>query len=888
MRPFEFRPTGVLTACIAFVLLGPGCAGASAQPGADGPGDIRAGALSPDDNPYDYFGGLRYDTAIPSPESVLGYRIGQRFTRHADVMDYLREVADASDRVIMRQYGETHEGRSLHYLVVSAPENLARLDEIRDRNLELMDPRSADSQRVQDTIENNPAIAWFSYNVHGNEASSSETAMQIAYTMAAGTNDEVQDILDKVVLVIEPMINPDGRDRYVNWYNGVVGVEKNPNPDAAEHDEPWPGGRTNHYYFDLNRDWLWLVHPESQQRLDVYTQFRPQLHIDYHEQGYLSPYFFGAGDDPYNANIPQETRDWIEMYGAANAEVFDREGLVYSTKERFDYLYPGYGKVLPVYHGAVGMLTEKGGHGRAGLAIEVSDQYTLRLTDRARHHFLTSMSYLETTAANRRGQLERFHRFFEESLTSEMYGPRAFVISADNDPDALAKVWNICDTHGVEIDETQGAATMTGLRAYRSGQAAGPVTLPAGSWIIRADQPMGRLARALFERETEVSDIDTYDITGWSLPIMFGLNAWYAQRPVEADTAPLNRWTRPSARHTGDGDVAIVIDADQRAFPEAVGLAMEHELFCRFAGETFEIEGRRFGNGSLIVHTVRNPQRDLDAFLDDLASRGLSAHRAGTGMSSVGWVLGANHNGLFELPKVLLLRDSPTSAYSYGQHWHLLDIESPLPYTPVNVDALAGVDLEEYNVIVVPEAWGNLSDALGERVVEEIESWVREGGVVVASGGSSWWASRTLLELEPEPEQEQADEEPTPNELTWEERRQRSVRDRIPGAMLSASVDMTHPLSAGVRDWLGVIKRRDDPLPVAENGYVVARFDAEPRIGGAISEANQDRLGGTPFVTHHSMGRGAVICFSDDITFRGFNHAAMRLLLNAIAFGPSL
>lgn len=839
---------------------------------------------------FDYFGGLTFDETVPSPRDVLGYDIGDSFTRHADVVDYCRRVAEASDRVRMARYGTTHEGRSLHYLTITSPENHADLEGILARNRALSDPATSDGE-ARRIIGGNPAIVWLSYNVHGNEGSSSETAMQVVYTMAAATNRQVADILSKVVLVIDPMINPDGRDRYVNWYNMVGGVESNSHADAAEHSEPWPGGRTNHYYFDLNRDWLWMVHPESRSRIAAYTQHLPQLHIDYHEQGYRSPYFFGAGDDPYNQNIPAETREWVEKYGDANAEVFDRYGLPFATKERFDYLYPGYGKVMPVYHGAVGMLTEQAGHGFAGLAIDLDAHNTLTLRDRTRHHFLTSMSYLETTAANREGQLDRFRRFFVESMTPEADGPKAFVLRADNDPAMLQRVWDLCSPHGIEIRTLDREMRIPGLRSYRTGEVMEDTTVPAGSWVIPAGQRMGRLARAIFERETEVTHIETYDITGWSVPISFGLDAGYTLEDFTGATTALEDWSRPDAVATGAGDKAFVIDAAQHDFPIAVGHAMRHDIMARIAGAPIEVGGVPFSAGSLIVYAIRNRHADLDAFVQDCLGSGVAVHRTDTTMTTGGHVLGADDNGHFTLPSIMLLRDSPTSSYSFGQLWHYLDIQYPMPYTAVNADDAPGADWGRYNTLVLPAAFG-LSNAFGERGMEALRDWVRGGGTIVAIGRSARWAQDEFVSFSDEEDkaakEAAKDERPKPSELTWQEREDRRAEDNIPGAMFKATIDTTHPLAAGVGEWVGVLKDGDDTLRVSENGSVVARFDEDPFIGGYASERNRERIGGTPFMTYHSVGRGGVICISDDVSIRGFMHGAMRLVLNAIVFGPSM
>ncbi len=841
--------------------------------------------------PFDYFDGLRFDSAIPSVRDVLGYDMGERFARHADIVRYIEALAKASDRTRLERYGESHQGRSLHALTISSPANLANLDRILRRNRELTEPRRLDEARKREIIATNPAIVWLSYNVHGNEASASNTALQVAYTLAAATNPEVQEILDNTVLVIDPVLNPDGRDRYISFVANATGAGgANPDPIAAEHNEPWPGGRTNHYLFDLNRDWLWMTQPESRARIPMYRRYMPQLHVDYHEQGYMSPYFFGSGDEPFNLNIPEETKEWTRKYGEANAQVFDREGLVYATMERFDYLYPGYGKVLPVYQGAVGLLTEKAGHGRAGLGIEVSDEYTLTLRERVRHHFLTSMNYLESTSDWRRRQLERFARYFAESLNPDPELARGFIISANNDPALLAKAWDLLSTQGIEIEELRSSVKLNGLRDYRTGET-GAVELPAGSWIIPTAQPMGRLANALFERETELSEEETYDITGWSLPVSFGLEAWEAMDEIQADTRPLTTWTEPAAETTGYGEVAIIIDANQHRLPAAVGALARHDVFARHTGGEIEIDGSAFGMGSLIIHYERNRQRDLDAFLEELKTLGVRAHRVETGMTTRGRVLGANDNWLFTHPKTLVVRGNPTSSYSYGQLWWYLDQEARLPHTSVNADALRTVDLSEFNVIVLPQVWGSLERVAGGNVMEELKEWTREGGTLVAIGSAARWATEHIGGVKEEPDEEkegESDERPPLSELTWEERRQRGVDDNMPGPMLGAEVDTTHPLSAGSREWVGVIKRGGATLPVHEDGAVVARFFEDPKIGGHISERNRDRIGGTPFMTHHSVGRGDLVCVSDDVTIRGFMHGPMRLVLNAIVFGGSI
>lgn len=853
-------------------------------------GTLTAADVSPiAELPYDYFDGLHFDPAVPTPEGTLGYKVGKRFTRHADRVAFSKALAEGSDRVRFAEYGRSHQQRPLVMLTISSPANLERLDEIIAANKELADPENLTEARRDEIVKNNPAIVWYSFGVHGNEASCGEVSMQFAYTLAAAVNDEVTDILDNCVFVVDPQVNPDGQSRYVAWYENATGKQPDANPDAFEHDEPWPSGRSNHYLFDLNRDLVWGVHPESRARLAAIRRYLPQLHLDYHEQGHHSPYFFGEGDKPYNKNIPQDTLDWIALYGRENARAFDKYGIVYATRERFDYLYPGYGKVLPVYHGAIGLLLEKAGHGRAGLAIEVSDQYTLTLSERVRDHLVTAMSYAETTAANREGQLERFAKFWRDSVAGVGPGPKAFAISADNDPAVLKKVWDFCLMHGIRVDRLTEPVTTGAFATYDTGEVIEDLELPEGTWVIGTNQPMTNLVRTMFERVTEVEDPDTYDITAWNLPISFGVEGWWSDEVLNASTERVTRFAQPTARLTGNGGVALLIDSSHHNFPVAVGQAVKHDIFCRVLGSEVQVDGKTFAQGSLLVHLIRNPDRDLEAFVRDVLASGVSVHRASEGFTASGPMLGNNANPIMRLPKVLLVTGSSTNSLSAGQHWHMLEINFPFPHSRVDAGDLGRMNLSDYSVIVLPSMGG-----LSGTAAENISDWVRRGGAVVASDSAASWALREIAGAERSDgdDEDAMGPEPKANTMSWEDREHASVERRVAGAMALTRLDMTHPLTAGLRehqDWLGVLIRGMSDLPLHDNAYVVARFDEEqPIISGPVSERNKGRMAGKPFIVHQRVGGGAVIVFADDVTIRGFHHAGMRMLMNAIVYGPTL
>lgn len=868
------------------------------------------------DDAFEWFGGLRLDERVPSPREVIGHEVGERFTRHHLVGDYMRALADASDRASLVEYGRTHQRRPLYALTITSPANLARLEEILERNRALADPRNTSDARASRIIEDNPAIVWLSYNVHGNEASCTEAALRVAYTLVAGTNPEIDTLLDDIVVVIDPCLNPDGRERYVSFFDNHVGAQPNANPDGAEHHEPWAWGRVNHYLFDLNRDWVWGVHPESRTRMALYRRYLPHFHADFHEQGIHSPYFMGAGDTPYNLNIPQESKDWFDRYGRASAEAFDRFGLPYATKESFDYLYPGYGKVTPVYHGAVSLLCEQAGHGFAGLAVDVDDEHgpglTLTLRDRARNHFIASMAYLEETARSRREQLERFRRFFVDSMdaptTSAGERIGAFAFLPGTDPAAMRDLWELCALHGIEVRRVTSTARVGGATRFFPPYGAGEeAELPAGTLLVRLDQPLSRLALTLFERDAAVEDPDTYDITSWTTPVMFGLDALEIRGSIEGiQSEPVESWPAASAESaSAPGRVATIVPAGTGDFPLVLAEAARLNLFARLLDDSVVVREQPrtvAPRGSLLVHTIRNNPSDLAAFLASMRERGIVTHAMDFGYPVEGPALGNDANVRLITPRIALVRGGGISSLSFGHTWHMLDLRWPTPHTVVHGEEIGEIDWDRYNVLVLPSA-RSLASIFDDEGVEALKGWVRKGGSVVAIGSSSEWASEKLLGLDEDENvgrddeddgegEEESDERDDGDEelfrLSWEERRQRAVEDRVPGALLAAEVDLTHPLGAGLRDRVGFHVFSGEPLPVADDGHVVARFvSSDARIGGSISQENLDALAGTPAVTHHRLGGGSVICFASDPTNRGMNRAGMRLLMNAILLAPS-
>ena len=479
--------------------------------------------------------GISYDLSIQSPKDYLGYDLGTEYTLYADVMSYLRNLAQESDRVSIHSYGKTHEKRALEYLVITSSSQRGRLEEIRKNNLRLTDPRTINNRVADKIIQENPGVYWLSYNVHGNEASSTEAVMQVAYRLAAGQDRETRAIIDNSVVILVPCVNPDGRDRYVYWYKSAQSQVTNADEFDYEHDEPWPGGRTNHYWFDLNRDWVWLVHPESQGRIAAYQHWMPQIHVDYHEMGFNRNYFTMPGTTPRNLMLPDPYEALSDTFGLANIAAFDKHKVMYYTREGFDFFYPGYGSSYPSVMGAIGMLVEQGGHSRGGRAVKTDDGYTLTLRQRIFDHYQTSFATLSAAVRNRQTLNQYFHDSFQEKTNK---GNAAAYIFPDNTHNYLYDVMNMLMAHGIEIHQAKTDFNVIKAHNYKDG-IANRHEFKKGDFVIFTDQPRHLFINTVLQREMEIEDSIMYDMATWSAPLAYNLEAYWTENKLRMGTTRL-------------------------------------------------------------------------------------------------------------------------------------------------------------------------------------------------------------------------------------------------------------------------------------------------------------------------------------------------------------
>lgn len=811
--------------------------------------------------------------APPSPAQVLGYELGERFTPYAGVREYARALAAAApDRVRYLPYGQTYEGRELFQLVIARPDVMARLDQVLAENTELTRPETPEARARQIAAEN-PAIVYFSYGVHGNESSSSEAALWTAYDLARGA-PEVRGVLDDVVVIIDPSVNPDGRDRYVNWFRSVRGARPDPDPQAREHSEPWPGGRFNHYLFDLNRDWSWATQQETRQRLATWWRWNPQVHVDFHEMGYNSSYFFFPATAPINPIYPDYVLAWGRRFGEANARAFDQHGWGYYSAEEFDLFYPGYGDSWPSLTGAIGMTYEQAGHGAAGQAVERTDGDTLTLRERALHHWTSGEATLRAAAA---GKAQLLADYASAARTAGV-GEQDFLIVPGADVGRAAALVDHLRGQGIEV-ERAGAGFSARAAAYDGFPARGQ--FPAGTYRVRARQRLGRLAVTLLQQETRLRANFSYDISAWSLPYAYGVAAYRVAPGLGGSWSPVPAAPAgtPAAPPAAYGYLVPPGAAETGAVMRFLEMGGRARVLTRPA----TLGGRRWPAGSWFV-----PARGDDSLQARATRAGLGAYAVAvsTGHSDEGIDLGSENVVNVRRPRLAVIGGEGIDPTSFGALWFFLDQQVGMGFDAVNAGDIGRTDLGKYDVIVLPDASGRVVKANEEA----LKGFVQRGGRLVALAGAAE-AVAELAEIKTREPQKDTGNARARYLQGREERERQEWRQEVPGTVVAVTLDPAHPLAfgAGLDANPGqtfVLHQGSLVFEPGEGIETVAYFGANPqRLSGVISPENLKRLAQGGWLVSKRMGRGTVVLFADDPLFRLFWRSTQPLLMNAILLG---
>lgn len=812
--------------------------------------------------------------APPSPAEVLGHELGERFTDYGGVHRYATVLANASPLVEHRPYGASVEGRELFQLVVASPDHRARLGEILAANAELALPATP-AARAAEIARTNPAVVYFSYGIHGNESSSSEAALWTLWDLARGA-PAVAGVLDSLVVVIDPVVNPDGRERYVQWFRTAVGEVPNPDPQAREHREPWPGGRYNHYLFDLNRDWAWMTQPETRARLATWDVWNPVVHVDFHEMGYNSSYFFFPAADPINPIYPEYVLEWGARFGRGNASAFDAQGWEYFTGDSYDLFYPGYGDSWPALLGAIGMTYEQGGSGSAGLAIETARGDTLTLRERALHHWTAGQATLRTAAAGK----SRLLMDYAAAQRAVGEGEPDVLLVPGEDPSRLEALVRHLRRQGIEV-ERAGGAFRASAEPYPA--MSGRREFPEGTALVRARQPRGRLATTLLQPRTTLTAEFSYDISAWSLPYAYGVEAHRTRSAPRAGWVP--------AAPVSAGEAVAAAAAPQPGYGYLLAPTTEHAAGIvayleaggrvRVLSRPATFAGRAWPAGTWFIPAAGD--RDVQRRATE-AGLGGSVVPVGSGLAERGPDLGSGYVNEVSLPRVAVLAGEGVSPTSYGAHWFFLDRMLELTFTALLTGDLARTDLADYDVLVIPAASGR---ALDDSDRERISDWVRAGGRLVAVGSGAEMAAE-MFEVQLREEISDTVSAPLLGRL---ERERQEWLDEVPGAILPVRIDPVHPLAWGAAtgatgDTIFVLHQGELAFEPSDQVESVAHYPADlTATSGVISEQNVAELEESAWLVTRRVGDGSIVLFADDPLFRLFWRATHPLYVNALLVG---
>ena len=816
---------------------------------------------------------------VKSPEQFLGYKPGSRYTPHYNIVNYCKQVAEAVPNMVkLEQYGTTNEGRPLLLLYVTSPENLSGLEAIRQNNLRL----AGMTRDKMAPDEKGPAIVWLSYNVHGNETSSSEAAMLTLYELVNPSNAKTKEWLQHTVVIIDPCINPDGRDRYVNWFNSVVGQQPNPQPFTREHAEPWPGGRPNHYYFDLNRDWAWQTQVETRQRIVKYNEWLPQVHVDYHEQGYNNPYYFAPAAEPYHEVISGWQREFQTTIGKNNAKYFDENGWLFFTKERFDLFYPSYGDTYPLYKGAIGMTFEQGGHSRGGAAVINQDGDTLTLWDRLYHHFTTGMSTIEISSQNSGKLVQEFKKYYDKARTAPPGEYKAWVIKAD-EGNKIGRLTELLNRNNIEWYNA-GGASYNGVN-YFTGKMA-TVKTDNHDIIINANQPNANLLTVLFERNSRLSDSVTYDITAWSIPFAYGLTTYGLNNYVNGLTKTQNQ-PAATTNLNGENKVAWLVRWNGLNSVQFLSEIMKHKVKVRYAEQPFKAGNENYDKGTLII--TRTSNQSLGSSLGNIIAA--AAQKAGIALTSVsstfvdkGFDFGSEKVHGMQAPKVGLLAGEGVSSLGMGE---IFDVQIGYPVNIIWSNDLSKNILKELDVLIMPD--GNYK-FLSDRVMNEaLKDWVSSGGRLIALEGAvaqlsiNDWGIK-VKKSEDEKSDKQDDKKEDYSALRRYENRERDfIPGFNPGSIYKVELDNSHPLAFGYDDAYYTLKQDNTIYEFfKDGGWNVGIVKKDNQVAGFVGSKLKDKLKDGLLFGVQDIGRGNVIFLTDDPLFRSFWENGKLLFSNAV------
>jgi len=859
---------------------------------------------------YEWLQGGTYDAAIPTPESTLGYEIGDYLTDHHQMIEYIHKLAASTDRVRIFKFGTSVERRDMYLIVIGSEENMSRLDDIRTTIAKLTDPRTTSDAEAAEIARNTPPIGWMNYGIDGNESAAFECAMQLAYQLAAGTDPLTRKIRGNIITIINPIMNPESHQRYVTWFKAAVtGKKGTADPYASEHNGDWlMSTNNNHYDIDLNRDGFALTQNETQLTAAVMHHWNPQVWVDNH--GETTEYFFAPFVSPVNLNYPPSLLKWATEVGRNNAHHFDTYGWTFFKDETFDIYYPGYWDSYPAFSGAVAMTYETDGGGRKGFVLERSDNTKVTLRDGIHHHFIADMATLEVLADNREEILGDFYAFRKTGMTeadTEQF--KAYVLMPGEDRGRLCDLLNLLDRHQIQVFKTDGRLTSKKAQTYFD-RTPRSMEFPEGSFVIPLKQSQKRLVKVLFEPNPRMEDkfmkiidetrarnkklgknipkegLGFYDVTAWALPLTFGIDAAFTEdvlnvpmdKPVGLDQKP------GGGIEGGRAGYAYLFTYNTDGGAKLCARLLDEGYNVALALKEFRNSDRDYPRGTLFSRVERNPE-SLHERIGQLAEQyGVNVHAVNTAWAERGISLGSNFVRNLKKPRVMALTNQPVGQTAYGALWFILEQRFEIPFTPVRTEYFGRIDLARYNVIIFPDgSAANYERMLGKTGVEKLKNWISAGGVFVGIKGGAEFALRDDVKF--------ADIEiirEIPAKNTGGQDTLKTPLDNMPGSIFRASVNTDYYLGFGYPEEIAVQVRGNRFFSKTVNGANVITFPENAHLMGHTWEYTAEVIKDKLYLADVPLGQGHVILYANDPTFRLYWQGLDRLLLSSILFAPAM
>ena len=810
-----------------------------------------------------------FNKSIPSPEQFLGYGIGTNHTRHDRVVEYFRKLDELSDRVSVEVIGESYEHRMQIVAKITSPENHSKIDDIRKNHR---------AQAYAESTTNVPLIIQLGYNVHGNEPSSTEAAMLTAYYLTASEDPETLKWLNEMIILIDPVYNPDGRDRHTHWANMHKGSPPVADPMDREHNEVWPGGRTNHYWFDLNRDWFLGIHPESKNRLKFFHQWRPYVMTDHHEMGSNSTFYFDPGK--YSSNnpiVPTYLYDTVyPKFGEYFSEAMNSIGSLYFTKEAFDKLYPGYGSSYVNFYGGAGFLFEQAssrGHVQNTTTIPITFAFTIR------NQFTASLATVRASLAEKNMLLKMRRDFYKGTQSQAKSNPvKGYVFGDSNDQSRTFAFVNLLRLHEIEVYDLAKDMTLAG-KNFEKGKA----------FVVPTEQENYLMVRSAFEKDISYTDSLFYDASTWSLANAFNLPLAEVKGPVQKGNLLKENLTKAPAAVEKSNYAYIISLSDYQAH-RAIFQLLSNDVVTRTSFKAFSAKikpgvQKSFSYGSLVIPVQQQAKIDPDrlyALVQQVSKDcAIDVYAAETGFNVKGVDLGSGYIRTVSKPNIIMLVGAGISGYESGEVWHLLDQRINMPITKVDVANFAATNLYTYNTLVMVS--GNYT--LDKAAVDKIKAWIKNGGTLITFKTASEWAIKQGLTKE---KLQPVDTVKNTVRINFEDAENLEGAKELGGSIFQVDLDITHPIGFGFTNRMVPVYRNGKTFLVqGKNPYTtVAQYTANPLIGGYLHKSNLKKIANSAAILVSSDGAGRVILFSDNPNFRGFWYGTNKLFLNALFFGP--